>query len=348
MSTKVYANGREISGKASGNKSVAAMPDVCLSPPGPPAGPIPIPYPNTAQSSDTGDGSKSVMVNGKEVGLKNKSIYKASKGDEAATRNFGGGIVSHTITGKTKFAAWSFDVKVEGQNVVRHMDLTTHNHQNPSNGALTVSVGSMLLVTGSTSEKDCAALAEDNEELVKSIQAGEESKKGGPTSRALQEKTTLTTAQYKHPNGKQYNMKGFSREVKSDSYAKGVGTNYVKDAETGLGKHLAQPSSIPGWKYSDGGRPHASHTECRILEDIFKSMFKPDSEWQGKPKGKLLMNIRWHKGDGDTSFRPCARCQRIICQAKENKMEIEFCDKKHQRWTIDCSKKKPQLVRSDA
>ena len=30
--------------------------------------------------------------------------------------------------GKVYFNAWSMDVKVEGENVVRHLDMTTHNH----------------------------------------------------------------------------------------------------------------------------------------------------------------------------------------------------------------------------
>ena len=30
--------------------------------------------------------------------------------------------------GKVYFTAWSMDVKIEGENVVRHLDLTTHNH----------------------------------------------------------------------------------------------------------------------------------------------------------------------------------------------------------------------------
>lgn len=341
MSTKVYANGREISGKSTGNKSVAAMPDVCLSPPAPPAGPIPIPYPNTSQASNTNGGTKTVKLSGDEAGLKNQSDYKKSVGNEAATRNFGAGVVSHNLSGKMKHVAWSFDVKFEGSNVVRHMDLTTHNHVNQTNGGTTVNAGGMAMATADK-EKDCAALADDNKALQESIESGEEAKKGGPTAKALEEKTTLTTAQYKHPSGQKYDMKGFSREVKSDSYAKGVGTNYVKDAETGMGKHFAQPSNIPGWKYTDGGRPHASHTECSILEDLFKAMFTPESDWKGKPKGKLLMKIRWHKGDGDTSHLPCPRCMRIICEAKKSGMEVEFCDKKGKRWTIDCSKKNPE------
>src|SRR5688572_855418 len=123
----------EISAKKDDNKSICAMPDVCLSPPSPPAGPLPIPYPNTAMSSDTSDGSKTVKIGGDEAGLKNASHYKKSSGDEAATKTLGMGVVTHTIQGKMKHAAWSMDVKFEGKNVIRHMDLTTHNHMNSNN-----------------------------------------------------------------------------------------------------------------------------------------------------------------------------------------------------------------------
>ena len=128
MSKNVFANGKEISAKKDDNKSICAMPDVCLSPPSPPAGPIPIPYPNTAQGSDTSDGSKTVKIGGDEAGLKNSSAYKKSSGDEAATKSLGMGVVTHTIQDKMSHAAWSMDVKFEGANVIRHMDMTTHNH----------------------------------------------------------------------------------------------------------------------------------------------------------------------------------------------------------------------------
>src|SRR5215470_11964071 len=130
MSKNVFANGREISCKKDDNKSIAAMADVCLSPPTPPAGPVPIPYPNTAQASDTSEGSKTVKIGGDEVGKKNSSNYKKSTGDEAATKTLGMGVVTHTIQGKMKHSAWSMDVKIEGANAIRHMDMTTHNHMN--------------------------------------------------------------------------------------------------------------------------------------------------------------------------------------------------------------------------
>lgn len=134
MSNNVYANGEAIACKSGDGKVIAAFPDVCLSPPSPPAGPIPIPYPDTSFAKDMKEGSKSVKINGNELMLKDKSFYKSSPlGDEAATRSFGGSVITHTITGKTYFVAWSMDVKVEGENVDRHVDLTTSNH-NPYPG----------------------------------------------------------------------------------------------------------------------------------------------------------------------------------------------------------------------
>lgn len=126
---KVFANGMEIAARAQGGKVIAAFPDVCLSPPSPPAGPVPLPYPDTSSSSDMQKGSTSVKIAGGPVMLRDKSYYKTSPlGNEAATRSFGGSVLTHTITGKTYFGAWSMDVTVEGANVPRHLDLTTSNH----------------------------------------------------------------------------------------------------------------------------------------------------------------------------------------------------------------------------
>ena len=129
MSNKVFANGREISCKAAAGKTICAMPDVCFTPPENPATPpgVPIPYPNTGMASDTTDGSKNVKISNKEVGLKNKSCFKKSTGDEAGSAAKKGVITSKN-TGKVFFESWSVDVKIEGQNAVRHLDLTTNNH----------------------------------------------------------------------------------------------------------------------------------------------------------------------------------------------------------------------------
>jgi hypothetical protein len=133
MSNQVYANGREIACKAAAGKTVAAFPDVCLSPPSPPAGPVPIPYPNTAKARDTTNGSTTVQISGQEVMLKDQSTFKTSTGDEAATKSLGMGVITHTIQGEASFISWSSDVKIEGCNVDRHLDMTIHNEQcNPA------------------------------------------------------------------------------------------------------------------------------------------------------------------------------------------------------------------------
>lgn len=155
MSNEVYANGREISCKAAAGKSIAAFPDVCLSPPSPPAGPVPIPYPNTGEASDTSDGSKTVQISGQEVMLKDSSSFQKSTGDEAATKSLGMGVVTHQITGKVYFTAWSMDVIIEGENAVRHLDLMTHNHASePANTPPWPYVDSQAVGTGDPCENE--------------------------------------------------------------------------------------------------------------------------------------------------------------------------------------------------
>ena len=133
MANNVFANGRELSCKSGAGKSIAAFPDVCMTPPENPTTPpgVPVPYPNTGMASDTTSGSRTVAITGKEVMLKNKSYFKKSTGDEAGSAAKKG-VVSSVNRGKVYFASWSMDVKIEGENAVRHLDMTTHNHGSPS------------------------------------------------------------------------------------------------------------------------------------------------------------------------------------------------------------------------
>ena len=137
MANNVFANGREISCKAADGKSICAFPDVCFTPPENPATPpgIPIPYPNTGMAKDMTSGSKKVKISGKEVMLKNKSYFKKSIGNEAGSAAKKG-IVTSVNSGKVYFISWSMDVKFEGENVVRHLDMTTHNHASPTTNTL--------------------------------------------------------------------------------------------------------------------------------------------------------------------------------------------------------------------
>jgi hypothetical protein len=163
MGRPVFANGMEISSKSMGGKSICCFPDVCFTPPQTPATPpgVPIPYPNTGMASDCTSGSGTVSINGKEVMLKNKSYFSQSTGDEAGCAPKKG-VITSKIKGKVYFAAWSMDVKVEGENVVRHLDLTTHNHGSNTNTATWPHIASQALAGFGDDCKDEKKAIDDN------------------------------------------------------------------------------------------------------------------------------------------------------------------------------------------
>jgi hypothetical protein len=124
MSVTVGVNNLSVVHESS-NGVTSAFPDVCKTPT--PGGPVPIPYPNIAQSSDTSKGTKKVKCDGNSTCVKD-SNFKISTGDEAGSA--GGGVISNKVKGKAEFVNFSFDVKFEGKNVVRAFDLMLHNDKN--------------------------------------------------------------------------------------------------------------------------------------------------------------------------------------------------------------------------
>lgn len=100
------------------------FPDVCKTPT--PAGPIPLPYPNVAKSSDAAKTAKKVYADGEQLCVED-SNFSTSTGDEPGSI---GGIISGTTKGKAEFINYSFDVKAEGKNVPRALDLMLHNNKN--------------------------------------------------------------------------------------------------------------------------------------------------------------------------------------------------------------------------
>lgn len=110
---------------AGSNGITTAFPDVCLTPS--PAGPVPIPYPNIAQSSDAAQGASTVKCDGNPVCVKD-SNFALSSGDEGGTA--GGGVASGKIKGKAEFVNVSMDVKAEGKGIARQLDPMLHNDKN--------------------------------------------------------------------------------------------------------------------------------------------------------------------------------------------------------------------------
>ncbi|WP_437723763.1 DUF4150 domain-containing protein [Sorangium sp. So ce861] len=120
MAATVNVNNRTVV-HANSSGVATAFPDVCKTPS--PAGPVPIPYPNIARSSDTADGSAQVTMDGNPIMLKG-SNFSTSTGDEAGSA---GGVASNTTKGKAEFISYSFDVTVEGKNVPRLGDMMLQN-----------------------------------------------------------------------------------------------------------------------------------------------------------------------------------------------------------------------------
>jgi len=124
MSRTVFANSRNFSHKGSGDKSVCSAPDVCKTPMGPATPPIP--YPVISQAAMLSQATSSVVIDGNPTAIAS-SIHTQCSGDQAGVAT---GIISSTVANKTEFVSYSFDVKAEGEGIVRHMDLTTMNNKN--------------------------------------------------------------------------------------------------------------------------------------------------------------------------------------------------------------------------
>lgn len=146
----VGLNGQSIVTKKS-DGTVVVGPDVCKTPS--PGGPVPIPYPNFSFSGDLANGSKNVKVNGVPACMKGSNFSK-STGDEAGSL---GGLLSNKTASKAEPVTYSFDVKIEGKNVVRNFDMFQSNGKNTLPG-LIMQTPILLSLFGDANEKLHACL----------------------------------------------------------------------------------------------------------------------------------------------------------------------------------------------
>lgn len=317
----VFANGLGVSGKATDNKTIAAMPDVCLSPPPPPAGPVPIPYPNFGMASDTTDGCTSVFIKGKEAGKKNASKYSKITGNEAATNSFGAGVISHKITGPLKFAAYSFDVMFEGGGAERFTDLTTTNHMNNPNGAVNASLAPPS-PPDPPPESECAALKAKNAEFRKKNNQTEV--KDGVS---FDDSGTITHGNFYPAGGGAVPMAGASatRQLCAagvKGLCQPVNTNSTKEPKgkfttSSEGKKRVVMDICGGKCSHPVGGLHA-HAELNILNEIGRR--GPTSR-----ADRVVLGIDWNSAKGKGDPNPCTNCQEAIrcaCQC----ITIIICD----------------------
>lgn len=155
MGSSVSVNGMSVVHADSGGVS-PSFPDVCKTPS--PGGPIPIPYPNIAKSSDTAKGTKKVKCDGKSVCVKD-SNFSTSVGDEAGMA--GGGVASNKTKGKAEFIGFSFDVKFEGKNVARALDLMLHNDKNTPPFPVLQGPAIVIMVSEKPPKRTCGVCEEE-------------------------------------------------------------------------------------------------------------------------------------------------------------------------------------------
>lgn len=116
----VFANGQGISSRNSGAVSTAGN-DVCKTPIG--SAVVPIPYNNTAYSSDIANGTMTVIIDGGMGAIKGCN-YSKSTGDEPGTAL---GVGSGIVGGTAEFINYSSNVFCEGKPVCRNSDPMKHN-----------------------------------------------------------------------------------------------------------------------------------------------------------------------------------------------------------------------------
>jgi hypothetical protein len=321
----VFANTREVSGRSTPNKTIAAFPDVCLSPPSPPAGPIPLPYPVTGMASDTTDGTGSVKIKGKEVGKKNGVKYSKVMGDEPATSGLGASVTSHKITGPLKFAAYSFDVFFEKGGAERFMDVTTQNHMNTpgtSPGFNVAGLNALAAVVGDP----CAALQQANKDTFAAIadpanapEATEADKaklksfaQSGTISHSVLDGCGPRTAQRGTSSGVvRRHDNSFSKPADS---SEGNLMDHPEGEKNKKGKVKKRVKSKicpeSGVSHPRGGM-HA-HSEPGILEQV---------DFAKCPGATLTMAIDWHQANPSNRKKPnlrddaCGNCKKVLAAA---------------------------------
>jgi Domain of unknown function (DUF4150) len=129
MPVTIRINGTSLSlvHKFSTGISIATIPDVCKTPS--PGGPIPIPYPNIANSITLSGGTTTVKGD-KAMAANKGSKFSLSNGDNPGVA---GGIKSSTFMKEATWILYSFDVKMDGKNAARLTDKMFHNSENTVN-----------------------------------------------------------------------------------------------------------------------------------------------------------------------------------------------------------------------
>lgn len=168
VTIKVNGTVNSLVHKFSNGVSVATIPDVCKTPS--PGGPVPIPYPNIAQSITLSDGTTTVKGDKAMAAIKG-SKFALSNGDNPGTL---GGVKSSTFMKEATWILYSFDTKMNKKNCSRFMDKMFHNHENAANLA---GVIQSVVAAHNLDDEEVALANEICEEVCKAAKKSDEGKK---------------------------------------------------------------------------------------------------------------------------------------------------------------------------
>lgn len=330
MANNVFANGREISCKKADGKTICAFPDICMTPPvtGVTPNGVPIPYPNTGMAKDTANGSRTVKISDNEIIKKNVSYFKTSYGDEAGCATPPKkGIITGTIQGKVYFTSWSMDVKVEGKNVARHLDTTTHNHgSNPNEGIPWLDLDSMKI---EVSENDCETLTNANNNAREKL----EEKTKDKTLVGVEgdgKGTTVSSAKFTPIEGSASLFSAHNRQKAQEKIPEYLveGGN-MEDRKSGKSQLCASANHT----HAKPSCQKSGHAEARIFDTL------------GDKQGELVLNIDWRPKKNRPSKMPCKACHKIICAAKGCGIEVFICGKDNSKKDVPCPMNKDNYLK---
>jgi len=174
------------------------------------------------------------------------------------------------------------DVKVEGQNVVRHLDLTTHNHasdpgQTPPHPYLDSSaIGNPPECEDLNTTLQATVEEELPESRTDSATIGLGMTRGNPSSLV----------------GGASSISRVRRGIKYDHWAQGIQRGEKSNVKTCDGQTFAYDDST--------GRPTQGHAEAKMIEDFFAN----------GAKGTLVIAV---------SKSPCEHCSRLINEVNKGK-----------------------------
>ena len=164
MPVSIRVNGTSLSlvHKFSTGISVATIPDVCKTPS--PAGPVPVPYPNIANSILLSSGTTTVKGD-KAMAANKGSKFAISNGDNAGVA---GGLKSSTFMKEATWILYSFDVKMDGKSATRLTDKMFHNAENAANLGGELQNPAIAKVIGQElGDEICTAICETRDEANK-------------------------------------------------------------------------------------------------------------------------------------------------------------------------------------